>query len=83
MLDELYDVPNHHERLPFHLAMAHAGLGEIDEAFQWLDRGLEVRAAFMDGVKITPAFDVLHSDPRWGVLLGRMGLAPMNVDRVN
>ena len=29
----------------------------------------------MDGVKITPAFDVLHSDPRWGVLLGRMGLA--------
>ena len=62
------------DMLAFHLAMAHAGLGEIDEAFHWLERGLRNRAAFMDGVKITPAFDVLHGDPRWHSLLRRMGL---------
>ena len=63
------------DRLAFHIAMAHAGLGDTDEAFRLLERGLEARAAFMDGLKITPAFDVLHDDPRWRSLLRRMGLA--------
>ena len=63
------------ERLSFHMAMAHAGLGDTDDAFRWLERGLRNRAAFMDGVRITPAFDVLHGDPRWQSLLRRMGLA--------
>lgn len=62
------------DMLAFHVAMAHAGLGELDEAFHWLERGLGNRAAFTDGVKITPAFDVLHGDPRWQSLLRRMGL---------
>jgi hypothetical protein len=44
------------------------------EAFRWLERGFLERAAFMDGVKVTPAFDALHGDPRWGSLLRRMGL---------
>ena len=68
------DLSSPPDRLAFHVAMAHAGLGEIDEAFHWLDRGLRNRAAFMDGVKITPAFDVLHGDPQWQSLLRRMGL---------
>jgi hypothetical protein len=54
--------------------MAHAGLGDIDEAFRWLERGFADRAAFMDGVKVTRAFDVLHGDVRWESLLRRMGL---------
>ena len=56
--------------------MAHAGLGEVDEAFRWLEQGFAERAAFMDGVKVTPAFDPLHTDPRWVSLLRRMGLDP-------
>ena len=59
---------------PFHLAMAYAGLGDKDAAFQWLERGYMERGAFMDGVKVTPAFASLHSDPRWAQLLRRMGL---------
>ena len=61
--------------LPFHLALAYAGLGEVDEAFRWLERGYEERSSFMDGIKVTPAFDVLRPDPRWTRLLSRMGLA--------
>ena len=59
---------------PFHIAMAYAGLGEVDEAFRWLERGFEQRGSFMDGVKVTPAFEPLHGDPRWSRLLQRMGL---------
>lgn len=61
---------------PFHLALAYAGLGDADRAFRWLDRGLDERGSFMNGVKVTPAFDGLHGDARWPRLLGRMGLRP-------
>ena len=76
LMEELCAAASFPDRLSFHFAMAHAGLGDIDEAFRWLERGFADRAAFMDGVKITPAFDPLHDDPRWAVLLGRMGLDP-------
>ncbi len=57
---------------PFHVAMAYAGLGDVDAAFRWLERGYAERASFMDGVAVTPAFDALHEDPRWRRLIGRM-----------
>lgn len=54
--------------------MAYAGLGDADHAFRWLEHGCAERGSFMDGVKVTPAFDGLHSDPRWTDLLSRMRL---------
>jgi TolB-like protein/Tfp pilus assembly protein PilF len=59
---------------PFHVAMALVGLEEIDAAFQWLERGYDERASFMDGLMVTPAFSPLNGDPRWASLLRRMGL---------
>jgi hypothetical protein len=73
LLKELCDGADT-DRLSFHIAMAHSGLGDVDDAFRWLERGFTNRAAFMDGVKITPAFDGLHADPRWASLLRQMGL---------
>ena len=60
--------------LSAHLAMAYAALGEIDEAFRWLDRGYQERGSFMAGVNVTSAYTPLHGDPRWRALLVRMGL---------
>jgi len=62
-------------QLAFHIAMAYAGLGDADEALRWLEVGYTERASFMDGIKVTPAFDPLHDDPRWTALLRRMRLA--------
>ncbi len=76
IVQDLVDLQANPNVAPFHIAMAYAGLGETDPAFAWLERGYDERAAFMDGVKITPAFDSLHVDPRWGGLLRRMGLTP-------
>jgi tetratricopeptide (TPR) repeat protein len=61
---------------PYHIAMAYAGLGQVDEAFRWLERAYEERASFMGGAKITTAFAPLHADPRWRRLLEKMGLWP-------
>jgi eukaryotic-like serine/threonine-protein kinase len=59
---------------PFHIAMGYAGLGDADEAFQWLERAYDERASFIGGVKMTRAFAPLHADARWQRLLGKMGL---------
>ena len=75
ILAELLDPAANPDAAPFHIAMAFAGLGERDAAFQWLERGFTERAAFMDGVQITPAFDSLHDDVRWKTFVRRMGFA--------
>ncbi|MES2525218.1 MAG: BTAD domain-containing putative transcriptional regulator [Gemmatimonadota bacterium] len=59
---------------PFDMAVAYTGLGDVDEAFRWLERAFEEHAAGMDTIAITPAFEPLHADPRWSRLLRRMGL---------
>jgi hypothetical protein len=61
---------------PFHIAMAYSGLGQVDEAFRWLDTAYAERSSFLDGVKVTSAFAPLHGDPRWRRLLAQMGLSP-------
>lgn len=61
---------------PFGVAMAYVGLGDSDAAFRWLERGYEERAAYMDMLNVTPAFDPLRADPRFGRLLRRMRLRP-------
>ena len=75
MMHSLIDSQAYRHVLPFHLAMAYSGLGDVDAAFEWLDLGYEERSSFMDGVKVTPAFEPLHGDARWVRLLGRMVLS--------
>jgi hypothetical protein len=60
---------------PFGLALAYVGLGEVDEAFRWLERGFDARAPFMHATRVTPAFQPLHRDRRWQALLQRMNQA--------
>src|SRR5215207_1249690 len=59
---------------PFHVAMAYAGLGQVDTALDWLERGYDERASFMGGIKVTTAFKPLHGNPRWARLVAKMRL---------
>jgi TolB-like protein/DNA-binding SARP family transcriptional activator/Flp pilus assembly protein TadD len=55
---------------PFNIARAHVALQEPDSAFAWLDRSGWLwphRAALID-----PALDPIRSDPRFGLLSGRI-----------
>jgi tetratricopeptide (TPR) repeat protein len=56
------------------LAYAYAGLGERDEAFHWLDLALEDHSEILTVLKVDPGFDPLRSDPRFAVVLRRIGL---------
>jgi len=53
----------------------HAGLGDGDEAFEWLNRAIDENSPWVFHLKVDPFVDPLRSDPRFEKLLQRMGLA--------
>ncbi len=60
---------------PYDTAIVCAGLGDKDQAFQWLEKAYQERTAVLVHVKWEPRFESLHSDPRFQNLLSRIGLA--------
>ncbi len=56
------------------IAAVHAYRGEIEDAFQWLDRAYRGHIYGMLGLKTDPLLRNLHGDPRFQALLSRMRL---------
>jgi tetratricopeptide (TPR) repeat protein len=59
---------------PTSVAWIHLGLGEINSAFEWLDRAVEDRDQFIMPIKSYWFFDSIRSDPRFAALLRKMRL---------
>jgi TolB-like protein/Flp pilus assembly protein TadD len=55
-------------------AWIHLGLGEIDEAFAWMNRAVDERDPMMTPIKSYPFFDPIRADPRFAALLRKMNL---------
>ena len=58
----------------YDIAAVYIGLGEKDQAFEWLSQALEERSGFLVYIKCDRRFDGLRSDPRYEALLKRIGL---------
>jgi tetratricopeptide (TPR) repeat protein len=54
---------------------AYAQLGRIDEAFTWIEKLLSERRALAPLIPGDPLVAPLHSDPRWKMVLERLGLS--------
>jgi hypothetical protein len=52
------------------------GAGDLDRAFEHLDRALEGRDPALVHLAVAPQWDSLRADPRFNQCLARMGLAP-------
>jgi eukaryotic-like serine/threonine-protein kinase len=59
---------------PYHMAYVHTGLGEHEQAMDWLERAYEERAGGVFGMKGSFLFAPLRSHPRFRALLGKMNL---------
>ena len=59
----------------FNIALIYVGLGQIDAAFEWLEKAFEERSSWLVSLKIEPMLDALRPDPRFDELLRRIGLA--------
>ena len=56
------------------MALVYAALSENDKAFAWLERSYEKHEESLCSLKIDPKMKPLHSDPRFNVMLKKIGL---------
>ncbi|HUQ82409.1 MAG TPA: protein kinase [Gemmatimonadaceae bacterium] len=61
---------------PFHMALAHLGLGDHAEAFRWLGQAREERDPWLTTLNIDRAFDPLRVDSQFDEIVRAMGLIP-------
>ena len=61
---------------PYNFAIIYTGLGDKDQAFEWLTKSVEQHTLILVHLKCRPLFDPLRSDPRYAELLRRMNLEP-------
>ncbi|TFG58365.1 MAG: hypothetical protein E4H35_01245 [Candidatus Aminicenantes bacterium] len=59
----------------YDIAAVYVGLGEKDQAFEWLSRAVEERSGFLVYIKCDRRFDGLRPDPRYENLLKNIGLS--------
>ena len=59
----------------FLIAQGNAYCGNVDLAFEWLERAYAQRNAGLCQVKLEPFLRNLHGDWRWQAFLKKMGLA--------
>ncbi len=76
LLKRLHGMATQAYMPPTSFAWIHFGLGEIDSAFEWLDRAIDGRDQFMMPIKSYAFFDPIRSDPRFLTLLRKMNLEP-------
>jgi len=74
MLDELKELSTERYVSPYRAACIDAGLGNKEEAFEWMDRALNERTPFMTLLKFDTVLEDLRDDPRFKDLLKRMNL---------
>ncbi len=55
-------------------AWIHLGLGELEEAFAWMNRAIDERDPMMTPIKSYPFFDPIRADQRFTALLHKMNL---------
>ena len=60
---------------PFQIAEAHGARGDVDAAFDWLERAYASRDGGLAETQSSPRLSSLHDDARWGAFLRRAGFA--------
>jgi len=58
----------------FGIVLAFSWHGDLDKAFEWLDVAFEQKDPYMTQLIFNPWLAPLHDDPRWEVILDKMGL---------
>ena len=68
--------------MSYNIAEAHAYVGNVDAAFEWLQTAYESRDGGLTEVKREPLMANLHPDPRWPALLTKLGLGDQQLHSI-
>ena len=72
--DPCNNASKEHYVSPLEFALAHAGIGALDQAFEALDRAYDDQVSDLSRVKLLPWPEDLRQDGRFGKLVSRLGL---------
>ena len=59
---------------PYFVALMYLGLGQKDQAFEWLEKAYDYGSIALNWSNIEPRLDSIHSDPRYQQFVRRIGL---------
>ena len=74
ILDDLKERSKQTYVQPMWIAGIYIGLGQKDQAFEWLQKAYDDRSGWLVYLKVDPVFNPLRSDPRFADLMQRVGL---------
>ena len=74
MVDSILRLAQERYIPPVRIARIYAALGETDHAFEWLQTAYDTRSDHLLHLNISPYYDNLRADPRFQVLLKKIGL---------
>jgi TolB-like protein/Tfp pilus assembly protein PilF len=72
-LNKVFAEGNEHWVSSYSIAMIYNGLGETDEVFKWLEKGVTDRDPRMVFLKVEPKWNNLRPDPRFQKIMTTMG----------
>jgi TolB-like protein/DNA-binding winged helix-turn-helix (wHTH) protein/Tfp pilus assembly protein PilF len=72
LLDQLMEQSKKRYVSPFYVAIVYAGLGENDQALDWIEKAYQDRSNAIVFAKVDPQLDTLRSTPRFQSLLHRL-----------
>jgi tetratricopeptide (TPR) repeat protein len=72
-LNDLLELSRRRFVPPFHIALIYSGLGEHNEALDWLERAFDQRDPKITFLKVNRKLDSLRNEPRFIDLMRRMG----------
>lgn len=75
-------IENYADSVPYFIAMVTAYRGEIDLAFEYLEKSFEVKSPGLWGASGNQIFTDLHADPRWPAFLDKAGMSPETLDAI-
>jgi TolB-like protein len=67
---------------PCNIAYAYAFCGDVDKAFEWLDKAVAYQDPGVGEIVTENLFDKIHSDPRWLPFLRKIGKAPDQLAKI-
>jgi serine/threonine protein kinase/Tfp pilus assembly protein PilF len=74
ILEQLLELSTEKYVPHYHIGVIYSALGEKDKAFQSLEKAVEERSSSVVTINTDPSLDNLRSDPRFLLLLEKMGL---------
>jgi DNA-binding winged helix-turn-helix (wHTH) protein/TolB-like protein len=76
VLSDLQQLQGQRYVSPYTVAAIHAGLGDQDQAFKWLETAIEERDIWLMNLKVDPVFAKLRSQRKFTDILARIRLRP-------